>query len=357
MDTCALGFEEKVCPISKTLCPGMCIYANILENIDLGIIVLDLVKVAVLFQNGMAADILCATTAPRDFRAIKELLMSSPDPPGNGARRTRTIHYGSRILGYTVYDIMGRYGWIFIRDITEKARLETIAETVNTMDHIGYIFMGIRHEIGNPLNSIKMSLAVLKKNLDAFSRDTVMAYVDRALGEIHRVEYLLKALKNFSMFEKLQVQRLDLKDFVRNFCSLIENDFRKEGIVLAAPMPAETCRVHADARALHQVILNLVTNASDAVKDRPNPAITIRVAKESGQVSLSVEDNGCGMTPEQQKNLFKPFHTSKMNGTGLGLVITKKLLTQMEAQIAVSSGENRGTVVTIFLPEAVDESP
>ncbi|MFA6148561.1 MAG: HAMP domain-containing sensor histidine kinase [bacterium] len=354
MNICSSGFEEKICPISKTMCPGMCIYSDILENIDLGIIVLDILKETLEFQNSASLEILSAATKPKDYAAIRNLLLTSPLPSMNSGQ-TKTVYFESRLLGYTVYNIMNRYCWIFLRDITEKARLESIAETVNTMDNIGYIFMGIRHEIGNPLNSIKMSLSVLKKNVDAFPRATVLEYIDRSLGEILRIEYLLKGLKNFSMFEKLQLQELDLKEFVANFRSLIENDFLMEGISLQIGFSFEPYRVRADARALHQVLLNLLTNASDAVKGRVNPVITIRGGKEKGYATLTVEDNGCGMTADQQKNLFKPFHTVKATGTGLGLVITKKLLTQMEGRIEVTSRENQGTAVTIVLPEASSE--
>src|SRR3970282_1845245 len=83
------------------------------------------------------------------------------------------------------------------RDVTDKLRFESIAEAVNTMNSIGYVFSGIRHEIGNPLNSIKMTLNVLKKNLDKYGKDHILEYIDRALSESARIEYLLKSLKNF----------------------------------------------------------------------------------------------------------------------------------------------------------------
>ncbi|MDR2861749.1 MAG: hypothetical protein LBV07_04305, partial [Syntrophobacterales bacterium] len=76
------------------------------------------------------------------------------------------------------------------RDITEKIRLENIAESVQLMSNIGYIFSGIRHEIGNPINSIKMTMSVLKNNIRRYSQDKILEYADRVLNEIHRVEYL-----------------------------------------------------------------------------------------------------------------------------------------------------------------------
>ncbi|MCP4213002.1 MAG: PAS domain-containing protein, partial [bacterium] len=96
------------------------------------------------------------------------------------------------------------------RNITENKRLESIAESVDMMKNLGYIFSGIRHEIGNPINAIKMTMSVLKKNISVFSKAKVLEYADRALTEINRVEYLLKSFKNFNMFETLDIEAIDI---------------------------------------------------------------------------------------------------------------------------------------------------
>lgn len=352
MTGCGRTGPDATCPISKTPCPGECIYSDILENIDIGILVLDVDEGTVVFQNQAAVDLLCPPLRPRDYEGIRLLFPGTPASPSR-AGTARTLRLGSRLYGYTVYNVVSRYVWIFVRDITEKVRLESIAETVNMMDNIGTIFMGIRHEIGNPVNSIKMSLAVLRKNLLSFPRETVAEYVDRALAEILRVEYLLKALKSFSMFEKPVMETMDLDAFLSRFVSLVEGDFREKGIGIRTSLSGDARMVRADSRALHQVMLNLVTNASDALQGRAAPEILIRTVKGNGVVRLSVEDNGCGMSAEQRGNLFTPFHTTKEKGTGLGLVITRKLLTRMGGSIDADSREGQGTTFVVSLPEGL----
>jgi PAS domain S-box-containing protein len=240
------------------------------------------------------------------------------------------------------------------RDITEKLRLESIAESVNTMDNIGYVFSGVRHEIGNPINSAKMSLSVLQHKLDAASKSAIRDYVDRALGEIGRVEQLLKNLRNYNLYEKPELEVLNVPDFLGKFLHLITEDFEKKGIAIKHEVKPDSLRITADPRALQQVLLNLLTNAADALSGRSGPEISISASTRSGRALLRVADNGCGMTEKQQQDMFKPFYTSKPHGTGLGLVIVKKMLTRMNGNIEITSTFNRGTTVTIYLPEGQD---
>ncbi len=237
-------------------------------------------------------------------------------------------------------------------DIKEKKRLETIAEAVNLMDNLGYIFSGIRHEIGNPLNSVKMALSVLDKNLDRYPRKTIREFVGRSLGELSRVEYLLKALKNFSMFETPQMESVNIAFFLQNFTALIEKDFSRKRIHICLDVSSEDVFASTDQRAFHQVMLNVVTNAADALAQSERPMIDICMDNISGFVRVRVRDNGCGMTSDEHKNLFRPFYTSKPQGTGLGLMIVKKMLSKMNSTIRIESKHLEGTTVTMMLPEA-----
>nr|MBP7342798.1 ATP-binding protein [Syntrophaceae bacterium] len=262
-----------------------------------------------------------------------------------------TLRFKNRLLGYTPYRISDGYIWIIIRDITERIRLESIAEAVNSMDNISYVFSGIRHELGNPINSIKMTLSVLKRNLSDYSPAAVEKYVDRAMTEISRVEFLLQALKSFSIFEHPEIQNITIDDFLTRFIALVGNDLRQAGIKIVKAVDPNVATIAADPRLLHQVMMNLITNASDALAERSAKNITIRASRQDGLVALIVEDNGCGMSEETQSSLFKPFFTTKSRGTGLGLMITLKMVTQMKGNMDVKSAKDKGTRVTVLLQE------
>jgi signal transduction histidine kinase len=245
---------------------------------------------------------------------------------------------------------------VLSRDITEKIRLENIAESVQMMNNIGYIFSGIRHEIGNPINSIKMTMSVLKNNIGNYSRDKIIEYANRVLNEIHRVEYLLTSLKNFNMHENLTPKTLSLLSFIDLLLPLIEEDFKRRGILIQTDIRTKKDTALADARALQQVMLNLLNNAADSFLDPDNnPTIVIGLAKRGKTMELSVKDNGVGMSQYQLDNLFKPFFTSKPQGTGLGLVIVKKLMVQMNGDIEIESKVDEGTLIRLILQTAENE--
>ena len=241
------------------------------------------------------------------------------------------------------------------RDVTEKLRLESIAESVSTMDSIGYIFSGVRHEIGNPINSINMILGLIKAKLPTLSQEAIADYLDRIIGQVGRVEFLLRSLKTFNMFESQEPQDLQIASFLDQFLPLIRDDFAKKGIELEVKRDQHTQTLSADPRALQQVLLNLMTNASDAVADSKHPKIVLGVFRSGGMVNIQVEDNGCGIPEDKRKDLFKPFYTTKAKGTGLGLVIVKKMLTKMNGTIELESRQGMGTTVMISLPERKHE--
>lgn len=240
------------------------------------------------------------------------------------------------------------------RDVTEKVRLESIAESVNMMNNIGYIFTGVRHEIGNPVNTINMTLSLLKEKLGTIDQPAVEKHLDRALDGVLRIDYLLRSLKNFNMFERPDRKNLPIEAFMDNVLALVEEDFKAKGIGISTSRELEAEVCYADPRALQQVLINLLTNAADALNGRRNPNVTISFLKRADKIQLRVEDNGWGISEEKLKDLFKPFYTSKAKGTGLGLVIVKKMLAQMNGTIEISSRKDVGTAVDIYLPVSGD---
>lgn len=345
--------KEKTFPARGERNLDYSLYASIMETIDLGIVILGIKKNELIFKNRVATEIFQNNQNLLEYRNLLSLLLvdygSKPESEIFG--RNYTLRFKNRLLGYTPYMISDSFIWIIIRDITERSRLESIAEAVNSMDNISYVFSGIRHELGNPINSIKMTLSVLKRNLSEYSPEAVEKFVDRAMTEISRVEFLLQALKSFSIFENPEIQNISIDDFMTRFISLVSNDLRQSGITIGKTIESNVKAVSADPRLLHQVMLNLITNASDALQGREHPKINIRAIKQDGLVAIIVEDNGCGMSKEAQANLFKPFYTTKTRGTGLGLMITLKMVTLMKGNMEIKSVKDKGTRVTVIIPE------
>ncbi len=346
------------CPSRVLSDNPQCLLLQILDHTGIGVILLDLRGKAVILNTPGVFELLSPKGAPFDYEGLCQLLLSSvPEKekiPEQGLRRI--LELDDRILGYTVYPF-GDGCCILVKDVTQAKRLEAIAEAVNTMENIGYVFSGIRHEMGNPLNSIKLTLEVLMGNFQRFDALRVQSYLERALAEMARIEFLFKSLKSFSMFDKPALEELVLGVFLKNFLAVAGTDLKRRGIRLTEPTADVTHTIVADPRMLYQVLLNVLANAEDALVSRKEKAIALEVSRSDDMVILDIVDNGCGISEEKLQNLFHPFITSKAGGTGLGLVICKKMLTAMQGDIQISSKEGVGTTVRLLFPTERLEPP
>ncbi len=325
---------------------------QILNSIRTGIVILDNETESLLLANRYAEQVLRGIGAVCEYRALHSLLIRPVGrlSPARDLDEPRTVTAEGRVLGYTVYVPSPRYYWVFVQDITEKLRLETIAESIDTMNNIGYIFSGLRHEIGNPINSIKTTLSVVRSDPTRYAPEAIAELAGAMIDEIARIEYLLRSLKGFNIYESLQPEPLEVNTFVHNFVVLLDAEAHRKGITVSLRLFPEARWVRADARALQQVLLNLWANAMDAVSEREGPVVTISLAQEGDRVLLRLADNGTGMDEDATRQLFRPFFTTKRQGTGLGLVIVKKLLARMSSTVSFQSQRGQGTEVEISLP-------
>ncbi len=243
------------------------------------------------------------------------------------------------------------------RDVTEPRRMEAIADAVNMVEQVGFVFATLRHELGNPINSLKTALTVLHQNLAHYPPETVSRYLERSLDEISRMEYLLRAFKSFGAFERPRLEPVAAAGYLNDFANLVRGDLERRGIVLETRIEPDLGSVQVDPRAFSQALLNLVTNAADAVAGKHEPRVRLAGQRRGRHLEVRIEDNGCGVAEQDLANLFKPFFTTKPGGTGLGLTIVRKLLSQMSSIIEVESDRGSGTVVTLSLPSLEDETP
>ena len=219
------------------------------------------------------------------------------------------------------------------------------------MDNIGFVFSGVRHEIGNPINSINMILGILRAKFDTLSPDVVKEYLSRMTEQLSRVVYILQSLKSFNLFETQELEDIQVLPFMERFLPLVREDFEKRGILIDVDVSPDAKRLYADPRALQQVLLNVMTNAADALGERPAPRVSVKIDREGERIVIRAKDNGIGIPEDRLKDIFRPFYTTKQQGTGLGLVIVRKMLAKMNGTITIQSRKGEGTEVTITLPE------
>ena len=335
------------------------LFFDVMSKIESGVIILDQVNRQIYFRNQRANDIWSfIQSSPCEYEELDDMMFNELDQikGGNLACSDKSlINCDHRSFSYRVCHIEDtmQYVAVIMEDVTDQSRLEAIDEASEMMNNISNVFSGIQHEIGNPLNSMKMALTVLKMNLNKFSKDEVRIYMDRMSDDVAKMESLLKSFKNFNMFEKPKTERVDLDMFFKSLTQLLGADVKKKKISISIDILPEGRWVTVDTRALQHVAMNILANALDALDGVEKPILKIRGEAIREKVFLSIIDNGCGMPKELIENSFKPFFTTKPNGIGLGLVISKKMLAQMNCDIKLQSEKNVGTTITLIMPKAI----
>jgi PAS domain S-box-containing protein len=264
-----------------------------------------------------------------------------------------------------------------LRDLTERKRaeaarhetnrrlqealeaLEARGEEVRTMSQqlwqatklatVGELAAGIAHELNNPLATVSLRVEALLAALPADSPHRRPLEV--VAGEVERMAHLVANLLQFSRRARHEVSTLDVREEVERTLELIPYQFRKRGIEVRRDFAAEVPAVRGDRQQLRQVILNLLTNASDAMPR--GGTLTLRVRPLApARVAVEVSDTGVGIAPDQLPKVTEPFFTTKEEGkgTGLGLAICKRIVQEHQGTLAIESELGKGTTVRVALP-------
>lgn len=287
-----------------------------------------------------------------DIRATTGLVLADvlwqPNTiPRGPAQKTRIrLRPRNDWFQHTCYAIADGSHVHILHNINEQLQLEAVAAAVNISDNLSFMVSGIRHELGNPLNSVKMALSVLAERLPNLQTTDIRMYLDRVGEQVRRMEYLLQLLRSFSAHETITPVPVDLSAVLHDMVALSQTDLQPRGILLSVA-DKHVPRVMAEPRALQQILSNLIANASDAKRDDTPLRIHFEVTIQNDRVVLSVIDDGRGMTEAQQMALFRPFVTSKKHGNGLGLSIVRRMLSSLGATIHIYSVLNVGTSVEI----------
>jgi signal transduction histidine kinase len=327
-------------------------WMELLENIDLGVIAFNAREKQIMFQNRTMQKLIPALG--NDFSQLEKLFPADPEIIAAGKPSQHQLLLTEKTIGFTIYPQVNGLQWILASEISEKTYAQKISENTKLFDMLDYTFFNLTHELGNPVNSIKMTLEVLINNFDKYSEATRREYLDNLHGEVNRLEELLKSIKSVNMYERLTIRATDIRALLENLLQLLDHEIENKHIVVNLACPQPQLRCQSDPRALHQVLLNIIGNAINALAEKKDPHLEIRIEPSGSHVHIAIKDNGCGIADDKKNELFLPFFTTKPRGIGLGLTIAKKLLTQMNGTIEITSQHLQGTEVLISLPQASD---
>jgi signal transduction histidine kinase len=218
---------------------------------------------------------------------------------------------------------------------------------------IGQAVAALSHHIKNILQGLRSGSEIVEMGL-AEKDDELLQQgwkiVDKNQGKIYD---LVMDMLSYSKEREPAFEDVNLNELVQDVLELLQGRFKELGVKLETRLSAELPSVPIDPEGLHRALLNVLTNAVDAVEERKNPHVAVATLKETdgNWVRIIVLDNGVGISPDKHSDIFKPFVSSKgSKGTGLGLAVSRKILREHGGDILVQSQPGKGSKFILRLP-------
>jgi len=218
---------------------------------------------------------------------------------------------------------------------------------------IGQTIAGLSHHIKNILQGLKSGGEILKMGL-ADKDDKMLQQgwkiVEKNQGKIYD---LVMDMLSFSKEREPSIQDTNLNQVVRDVVELVNGQLKEKGVQLETHLDENLPVVAADPEGIHRALLNILSNALDAVEEKPNPKVVVQslLDSEEGWVRIQVLDNGTGIPPNKLGDIFKPFVSTKgPKGTGLGLAVSRQILREHGGDILAQSQVGKGSRFVLRLP-------
>ena len=336
---------------------------TILESMAEGI--LEVYSNKVVYANGVAVALLgmslekILAAYPPDLFADhirhkldRILQINSDEPAGIGDKSP--VELNNRQITLKILPVKGESSTviIMITDVTERKKLEMQLQHVQKMEAIGTIAAGVAHNFRNTLTEIMVNSQLIQMNYkDESGLHDVAGRINRS---VRRGSSLVDGLLQFSRKQiKAEFKLIDLAIVIDELCQLLQKSFDQK-IEIQTDLHARLA-VMGDSTSLSQALMNLCTNARDAMPD--GGKLMIRGIQENKRIIVTVTDTGQGMNREIAEKCFDPFFTTKPigKGTGLGLSTSYGIIKSHEGMISVDSRPNRGTTFKIYLSAASTE--
>lgn len=295
-----------------------------------------------------------ARSAASDFQYEHRLLM-----PDQSVKYLHLIAHAKRNENGEV-EYIGAVQDVTNRRLSEealgKARSE-LAHVARVMS-LGALTASIAHEVNQPLSGIITNASTCKRMLEADppnvegARETVR----RTIRDAHRASDVIQRLRALFSRQEAITERLDLNDATREVIALSMSELQANRIILRVELANDLPAVTGDRVQLQQVILNLLRNASDAmsnVVDRPRQLL-IRTRQDSdGRVRLIVQDTGEGFEPESTNKLFDAFYTTKSDGMGIGLSVSRSIIEKHNGTLWATRNDGPGATFSFSIPRVI----
>ena len=241
---------------------------------------------------------------------------------------------------------------LILRDITHERENEEKVIESERMQAIMLLAAGVAHEIGNPLNSLGIHLQLLERelgNLRAKKKEELVDLVKVARQEVARLDMVINQfLQAIRPSGRLDCQKVALESLLQQTLEFMQREIEDRGVWVNVRADKDLPLAWADPTQIKQVFFNVIRNAMQAMPE--GGLLGVRLASSDRFIKISFQDTGKGIAAKDFGRIFEPYHTTKDEGTGLGLMIVRRIMRDHGGEIEIDTREEQGLTITLSIP-------
>ena len=241
---------------------------------------------------------------------------------------------------------------MILRDITKDRRSTQQTIESERLSALTLLAAGVAHEIGNPLNSLHIHLQLMERKVKklkaAADKRELQDSIDIARAEINRLDSIVTQFLRAVRPSKPNLQPENVNEIVREAVRFFRPEITDRDIVVETELRSDLPRLELDRDQIKQAFYNAIKNSFEAMKRRD--ILRIRTDRDETHVKISFSDTGGGISAENLSRVFEPYFTTKSGGSGLGLLIVRRIVREHGGELAIESSEGKGLTLTIRLP-------
>lgn len=233
------------------------------------------------------------------------------------------------------------------RDITNRNRMEELLRRSEKLTTVGQLAAGVAHEIRNPLTTLRGFLQLQQQTNKLNHR-----HLDLMLSELDRINLIVGEFLILAKPQAVHFQDRDIRFILGDVISLLDSQAHLHGVEFILNASSESAMVHCEENQLKQVFINVLKNGMEAMPEGGAIRIKLKYMEEQQRVRIEIKDEGIGIPEEIMPKLGEPFFTNKETGTGLGLMVSQRIIQSHKGMMDIKSVMNKGTTVIIELPSS-----
>jgi signal transduction histidine kinase len=264
-----------------------------------------------------------------------------PSPTASPARTSGVTSTSGERVGHA----------IILRDITESRRTEQQTIESERLNALILLAAGVAHEIGNPLNSLNIHLQLIEREarkLNGAKGAELQESVEVARAEINRLDSIISQFLRAIRPTRPQLRSENINSIIEETVRFLAPEIKDRDVVVEQELRSDLPLLEIDRDQMKQAFYNVIKNSFEAMKSRG--ILRIRTDMDESHVIVRFTDTGGGISAENLSRVFEPYFTTKTSGTGLGLLIVRRIVREHGGEMSIESSEGKGLTLTIRLP-------